>query len=145
VAASPRIAAGGPGSEDVVKCSLAPVDAGDYKVPVTAAQLAQLRAIFSTGVCNWGAPGVGEVPRSGEWLSFGDSTPAARPFPLRNIVARSAGGPAVVSGLEQSRGGRLPRVLPATGGDPRWAWVALALVLAALGLRRRRAAEGPSY
>ena len=110
-------------------------------MPVTPTQLTRLGAIFSTGVCNWGAPGGGEVPRSREWLSFGDSTLAAHPFPLRNIVARSAGGPAVVSGLEQSRGGHLPRVLPATGGDPRWAWIALALLLAALGLRRRRAAD----
>src|SRR5207237_6821935 len=59
VAASPRIAAGGPPSEDVLKCTLKPVDAADYK-GLSAGDVAKLRAVFPAGVCNFAVPGVGE-------------------------------------------------------------------------------------
>ncbi len=41
-AADARLAAGAPASDDVFKCALKPVDAKDYKQPLTAEQLAQL-------------------------------------------------------------------------------------------------------
>ena len=50
---APRIAAGGPGSADVMKCTLKPVNPADYSVPFTPDQLNRLRAIFPTGVCDW--------------------------------------------------------------------------------------------
>jgi len=99
VAATPRIAAGGPKSEDVIKCSLKPVDLADYPSAVSAADLAQLRRSFPTGVCNWAVPGVGETARSQVWLSFGDgTTPPSKPFALKNVVGRSA-----AAGLRMSR------------------------------------------
>src|SRR5205823_5734921 len=49
VAATPRIAAGGPKSEDVIKCSLKPVDPADYPSAVSAVDVAQLRRSFPTG------------------------------------------------------------------------------------------------
>ena len=42
--------AGGPLAADVLKCQLKPVDAGDYKVRFTSAELARLRRIFPAGV-----------------------------------------------------------------------------------------------
>jgi hypothetical protein len=139
VAATPRIAAGGPKSEDVIKCSLKPVDTADYPSALSAADAAQLRRTFPTGVCNWAAPGVGETARSQVWLSFGDgTTPPSKPFALKNAVARSAPTGADVLGARSSAGGAgsLSR-LPATGADTRWALVVVAIGLAALTLRRR--------
>jgi hypothetical protein len=60
-AASPRQVAGGPRAEDVLKCQLKPLAAADYPgIAFTAAQLARLQAVFSTGVCDWSKPGVGQ-------------------------------------------------------------------------------------
>jgi hypothetical protein len=58
---SPRQIAGGPRSEDVLKCQLKPLVASDYTgITFTAAQLARLQAVFSGGVCDWSKPGVGQ-------------------------------------------------------------------------------------
>ena len=58
---SPRQVAGGPRSEDVLKCQLKPLAQGDYTgVTFTSAQFARLQAVFSTGVCDWSKPGVGQ-------------------------------------------------------------------------------------
>ena len=60
-AASPRQVAGGPRSEDVLKCALKPLRAGDYPgTTFTSAQWARLQAVFATGVCDWSRPGVGQ-------------------------------------------------------------------------------------
>jgi hypothetical protein len=67
----PRVVAGGPLTNDVVKCSLKPVDAADYRVPLSAADLDRLRGIFPTGVCDWSKPGMWEAPLRGTWLTFG--------------------------------------------------------------------------
>jgi hypothetical protein len=56
---------------DVVKCRLKPVDPADYRVPLSASDLARLRAIFPGGVCDWSRRGVGQQPPAGTWLSFG--------------------------------------------------------------------------
>lgn len=83
-----RIVAGGPLADDVIKCSLKPVDPADYAVPVTESQLAELRRIFPDGVCDWSRPGVGEVERSMQWPSIGGERPTA-PRELRWTAARS--------------------------------------------------------
>jgi hypothetical protein len=56
----PRIEAGAPIANDVLKCRLKPVQA-DYKVKFSAAQMARLKAIFPTGVCDFTKPGIGQV------------------------------------------------------------------------------------
>jgi hypothetical protein len=68
---SPRLVAGGPVRANIMKCALKPVSASDYAVPVSAAQLAQLQAIFPSGVCDWSKRGNqrGVVPGG----SFGPS------------------------------------------------------------------------
>jgi hypothetical protein len=55
----PRLVAGAPIANDIMKCQLKPVDMADYKVAFTAAQQARLKQVFPEGVCDWGKPGVG--------------------------------------------------------------------------------------
>jgi hypothetical protein len=59
--ASPRQVAGGPRSEDVLKCQLKPLNQADYgTVAFSSGQWTRLQAVFSTGVCDWSKPGVGQ-------------------------------------------------------------------------------------
>ncbi len=58
--ASPRQVAGGNLSENVLKCALRPVNDADYGNRLDAALLARLRTVFSTGVCDWSKPGIGQ-------------------------------------------------------------------------------------
>jgi hypothetical protein len=67
---SPHMLAGAPATNDVLKCSLKPVDPADYGVPVTPEQAARLKAIFPNGVCDWTRPGVEQRGLAGPWLSF---------------------------------------------------------------------------
>ncbi|MGM0631972.1 MAG: DUF6351 family protein, partial [Pseudomonadota bacterium] len=67
-----RLVAGGPLSNDVLKCQLKPVDYSDYAVDFTEQEQDRLEAIFPDGVCNWSEPGVGQQAND-TWLSFGPS------------------------------------------------------------------------
>jgi len=95
---TPRMAAGGPLTDDVIKCQLKPVDPTDYGGKLSAAQLAQVSAVFPNGVCDWTQPGVGELPagqNSVIWPSIGGTTLSTDghgntvPFGLKWRVARS--------------------------------------------------------
>jgi hypothetical protein len=134
VDASPRIAAGGPRSEDVIKCALEPVAAADYP-GVSAADLVILRRTFPTGVCNWASPGAGGTTTTPAWLSFGDGSGALPPVPvpLTNVVARSAPPGGAVLGASTTRGGGRSG-LPPTGGRSA---AAVGLALAGAGLAMR--------
>ena len=58
---SPRQIAGGPRAEDVLKCQLKPLLRTDYAAGTfTDGQWTRLQAVFSTGVCDWSKPGVGQ-------------------------------------------------------------------------------------
>jgi hypothetical protein len=46
------------------------VSAADYKVKFSAAQLARLKAIFPTGVCDFSKPGVGQVALKGTYQRY---------------------------------------------------------------------------
>ena len=60
-AASPRQVAGGPRTEDILKCQLKPINAADYApASLSAGQVARLQTVFSGGVCDWSKPGVGQ-------------------------------------------------------------------------------------
>ncbi len=75
---SPRMVAGGPMANDIVKCRLRPVEPGEYAGKLDGMQLVRLRSIFPDGVCDWSAPGVGQQGLAGTWLSFGTApAPAA--------------------------------------------------------------------
>ena len=67
---NPRLAAGEPLAQDVLKCRLKEVDPGDYAHPLTADQLARLAAVFPEGVCDYSRRGVEQVPLAGTWLSY---------------------------------------------------------------------------
>jgi hypothetical protein len=83
-----RIVAGGPLSDDVIKCRRKRIDADDYAVGLSPAQLDELRAIFPSGVCDYSRPGFGEGQRSTVWASIGANK--LRPLHgLRWTTARS--------------------------------------------------------
>ena len=78
--ASPRQVAGGPLTENILKCRLKPLDPAEYApATVTAAQLARLRAVFPDGVCDWSKPGVGQQEAISP-LTFA-AGPGGRPLP----------------------------------------------------------------
>jgi len=66
----PRLAAGAPLSDAVLKCQRKPVSAGDYAIKLTDAQLQRLRSIFPDGVCDWTQPGVQQQPPAATWLRY---------------------------------------------------------------------------
>lgn len=67
-----RLVAGGPLTNDVLKCQLKPIDYSDYAVTFTDEEKRRLASTFSSGVCDWRKPGehqgVNDI-----WLSFGPS------------------------------------------------------------------------
>jgi uncharacterized tannase-like protein DUF6351 len=65
-----RRVAGGPLDANTLKCQLKPIDATDYPASVTSADLQRLRAIFTSGVCDWSKPGVNQT-RVVPWASLG--------------------------------------------------------------------------
>jgi hypothetical protein len=75
---APRIVAGGPLSDDVLKCSLKPLRREDYNVTFTDDEWASLSAAFPTGVCDWNRRGVGQQA-SIPWMTFSDG-PGGRPL-----------------------------------------------------------------
>ncbi|HUC26704.1 MAG TPA: DUF6351 family protein [Streptosporangiaceae bacterium] len=83
VASNPRLVAGEPLTMDALKCSLKPLNFRDYPVTFTAAEQAQLRQAFPTGVCDYQRPGVGVQAPIASWLSYGDNPDAVvGPVPL---------------------------------------------------------------
>jgi Tannase-like family of unknown function (DUF6351) len=65
----PRAVAGGPASNNVLKCQLKPIASRDYKVAFSAAEKSRLAAIFPRGVCDYSKPGVEQQAPKGTWLS----------------------------------------------------------------------------
>lgn len=68
--ADPRIAAGGPLTDDILKCQLKPIDQKDYKRPFTTNETARLKAVFPKGVCDYSRPGVEQRRVSGSWKRY---------------------------------------------------------------------------
>ncbi len=67
---TPRLVAGAPLTDDVMKCQLKPVDPADYKIPFTGDELKELRTIFPGGVCDYSKPGVQQQSIAGTWLTL---------------------------------------------------------------------------
>jgi hypothetical protein len=72
VASNTRLVAGEPLAMPDTKCALKPLNFADYPVSFSAAQQAELRAAFPTGVCDYRRPGPGAHRPAGAWLSYGD-------------------------------------------------------------------------
>jgi len=70
VYAMPRVVAGAPLSNDILKCALKPLSAADYTQPLSADQLKRLQAVFSSGVCDYTRPGVGQQMTRATWQRF---------------------------------------------------------------------------
>lgn len=88
VTRTPRLAAGMPMTDDVIRCQLKPVDPADYDPPLNEEQLAQLREVFAEGVCDYDKPAAEDVAKSMIWASLGGETLEA-PHELKWRVARS--------------------------------------------------------
>jgi len=67
-----RLVAGGPLTNDVLKCQLKPIDDTDYSVAFSDEEKRRLMAIFTSGVCDWSKPGLHQQTNQ-TWLSFGPS------------------------------------------------------------------------
>lgn len=74
----PRIAAGGPLADNILKCQLKPLDRDDYTVDFTNDQWDRLKRTFSDGVCDYRQPAVAQQP-SVPWLTF-DAGPGGQPL-----------------------------------------------------------------
>jgi hypothetical protein len=96
--ATPRVAAGEPLANDIVKCALKPLRKTDYKTAFTDAEWAALQKAFPIGVCDYTKPGVSQVP-SVPWQTYAfgaggralGAAPASVPF---RGAASAGGGPA---------------------------------------------------
>lgn len=84
--ADPRLVAGAPMTDDVVKCQLKPLERSDYTVPFTDNQWQRLQVAFPTGVCEYDVPGVDQQPTV-PWLDY-STTPGGEPLgPVPQTVA----------------------------------------------------------
>ena len=72
VSGDPRIAAGAPRTNDVLKCELKAVDPADYEFDLTNDQYQELLEVFPTGVCDWSFTGVGQTTPSMPDRTFED-------------------------------------------------------------------------
>lgn len=93
VTATPRLVAGMPRSDDVVKCQRKPIDPADYPGGLTDEQRARLEAVFPDGVCDYTKPAAEDVERSLVWVSVGGEE-LEEPHELTWRVARSTPAPA---------------------------------------------------
>jgi len=131
--ATPRLTAGAPMTDDVLKCQLKPLERSDFAdlvVGFTDGQWARLEAAFPEGVCDYSKPGVAQQPPRGPWQTYADG-PDGQPL-----------GPAPTSvpfGPPQPSSGDDSAPLPATGGG--MTVVAALAVLAAVITRRQVRAD----
>jgi hypothetical protein len=130
--ATPRVAAGGPLANDVVKCALKPLRKADYKVTFTKAEWTQLQKAFPTGVCDYSKPGVSQA-RSVPWQTYargsGGQALGAAPvsMPFHGDIAAA---PTSLGSTTQS--------LPTTGGSALLSGLAALALFAAAVVRRAR-------
>ncbi len=66
----PRLAAGAPLANDIMKCELKPVAFSDYKVKFSKSQQSRMKKIFSGGVCDWSKPSVGYSSIKGTYQRY---------------------------------------------------------------------------
>jgi Tannase-like family of unknown function (DUF6351) len=107
---APRIAAGGPLTQDVMKCQTKPLSRADYGMVVfTDEQWARLQAAFPTGVCDYSRPGVSQRPPKARWLTFADG-PGGKPL---GEAPQSQGASELITELRATTDGNLSNLLAA--------------------------------
>jgi hypothetical protein len=67
--AGPRAVAGGPASNNILKCQLRAITFSDSKVTFSDVEKDRLAALFPNGVCDYGKSGVEQQAPTGTWLS----------------------------------------------------------------------------
>lgn len=82
-----RFEAGMPLANDIVKCSLKPVDPDEYGTALTGPQLARLQSIFPDGTCDTSAPGVGFRISRKTWRVLPPSTSPDTTSPDTSIAS----------------------------------------------------------
>jgi Tannase-like family of unknown function (DUF6351) len=108
---TPRMEAGGPLTDDVMKCALKPLNQADYEgVTFSAAEWAVLGAIFPTGVCDYTKAGVSQQDTVA-WMGYSDG-PGGKPL---GDAPRSAS----FGDSASAAGGGASGPLPATGSGTR--------------------------
>ena len=70
VHSEPRLVAGAPLTNDVMKCQLKPINLSEYKVAFTDDQKSRMKTVFPTGVCDFSKPGVAQVPIKGTYQKY---------------------------------------------------------------------------
>ena len=114
--AAPRIAAGGPFTNDNMKCQLRPVDPTEYGGTLSPDELERLKDIFPDGVCDFTRPGVGQQDAAATWHTYTDG-PGGKPLgpepvstPFRAGPAPAPAGPVAVGRtiLDACPPGRVP-------------------------------------
>jgi hypothetical protein len=88
VTKTPRMVAGMPMTDDIIRCQLRPVDPADYAGKLSEAQVAEVRAIFPEGVCDFSKPAAEDVEHSLLYPSLGGERLEA-PHSLKYWAARS--------------------------------------------------------
>ncbi|WP_281784213.1 DUF6351 family protein [Sinimarinibacterium flocculans] len=88
VTRTPRMVAGMPFTDDIIRCQLRSIDPDDYGGRLDSGQLAELQAIYPEGVCDFDRAAAEDVERSLAWPSIG-GTELRTPFELKWRVARS--------------------------------------------------------
>jgi hypothetical protein len=68
--ADPRIVAGAPLTNDILKCMLKPLRAEDYKQPLSDDQIKRLKAVFPQGVCDYRRPGEEQAGVPEPWKRY---------------------------------------------------------------------------
>jgi hypothetical protein len=66
----PRLVAGAPLTNDVLKCQLKPIQYSDYKVAFTDEQKARMATVFPSGVCDFTKPGIEQVGLKGTYQRY---------------------------------------------------------------------------
>ncbi len=85
---SPRQVAGGARTENILKCTLKPLNFSDYTgVTFSATQQNRLQAVFSTGVCDYTKPGIGQqAPVSPQTYAAGPGGVPLSPAPVSTPI-----------------------------------------------------------
>jgi hypothetical protein len=94
---APRIAAGGPFTNDNLKCQLRPINPAEYGGTLSASDLARLQEIFPDGVCDFERPGVEQQDAAGTWYTFA-AGPGGAPLPAEPVSTPLATAPPPAGG-----------------------------------------------
>ena len=120
----PRLVAGAPLSDDILKCRLKPVNTADYRVAFTPSELDELRSIFPGGVCDYSQPGINQSLPAGTYLKLPLQTTSAELYFLDlragRVLAARGDGSALQVLLQNHRTGMDGVAVDADAGQLYW-------------------------